>query len=244
MDAAKLLSQLSLHDYKGRYYIEKFGTVGADPTTRTRIVKSFVEALQWVMLYYTWGVPSWGWFYPFHYAPMTSDLTSMSSFRIEFVKGAPFKPFQQLLGCLPAASAKFLPACYRDLMTSPDSPIASAFPDVNDIKVDMNGKRNPWEGVVLIPFIDEVVMLRAIADRCPDSDLTPDVRLLSCHCPLTCCDGVGSCRCRKPREIDLDTSGRPRSLRKTATHWSPHCLACFPQFLARRRAPWYFACYF
>lgn len=43
---------------------------------------------------------------------------------------------------------------------------------MQDIKIDMNGKRNPWEGVVLISFIDEKDMLDAIATHAPDSALT------------------------------------------------------------------------
>ena len=60
-------------------------------------------------------------------------------------------------------------------MTDPDSPIASNYPDVRTIRVDMNGKRNPWEGVTLIPFLDERVMLQAIATFADDSKLSPEV---------------------------------------------------------------------
>jgi 5'-3' exonuclease len=61
-------------------------------------------------------------------------------------------------------------------MESPDSPIAHFYPDVTTIRVDMNGKRNPWEGVTLIPFIDEAAMLAAIKEHCPESRQTPEVR--------------------------------------------------------------------
>ena len=111
-----------------------------DDAVLAALVRSFAEALQWVMLYYYRGCASWGWFYPFHYSPMTSDLLGLADLRISFMLGTPFRPFQQLLGCLPAASAKFLPAPYRTLMTSETSPLIHNYPPLGDIKIDMNGK--------------------------------------------------------------------------------------------------------
>ena len=86
---------------------------------------------------------SWCWFYPFHYAPFTSDLVNLSSYRVSFRLGQPFLPFQQLLGCLPAASSSFLPVSYRHLMIEPGSPLIHYYPPVSEIKVDMNGKVRP-----------------------------------------------------------------------------------------------------
>ena len=168
---------LDADDFKGRYYLDKFGVTykrgsERDDAVVQMVVQHFAEALQWVMLYYYRGRPSWGWFFPFHYAPMTSDLAEISRCRIAFRLGRPFRPFQQLLGCLPAASAKFLPEPYRALMTRADSPIIAFFPAVEDIKVDMNGKRNSWEGVTLIPFINQDAMMAALAAHAPDSALS------------------------------------------------------------------------
>lgn len=164
-------------DFKGRYYLEKFGISyqrgsAADAAVLSRIVRSYAEALQWTMLYYFRGVPSWGWFYPFHFAPMTSDLQGFATAPVAFKLGRPFRPFQQLLGCLPAASAKFLPATYRPLMTDASSPLAEFYPSVENIKIDMDGKRNAWEGVALIPFIRETAMFSALDALGPDA-LTP-----------------------------------------------------------------------
>jgi len=39
----------------------------------------------------------------------------------------------------------------------------------------MNGKRNPWEGVNLLPFIDAARMRQALAKHCPPDSLTPEV---------------------------------------------------------------------
>ena len=71
---------------------------------------------------------------------MTSDLTDLGRFTVRFRRGQPFLPFQQLLACLPAASADFLPAPYRRLMTHESSPLIAYYPPVDEIKVDMNGK--------------------------------------------------------------------------------------------------------
>ena len=79
---------------------------------------------------------------------------------IEFVLAEPFRPFEQLMGVLPADSCHALPKGYRWLMSDPESPIIDFYP--KEIPVDPNGKAMPWLWVVLLPFIDEERLLGAI----------------------------------------------------------------------------------
>jgi 5'-3' exoribonuclease 1 len=107
----------------------------------------------------------------------STDLRGLSELRFDFELGHPFKPFEQLMGVLPSASRDEIPLAYRvctpnysvclykhkgfqDLMTDATSPIIDFYPTSFD--QDMNGKKQDWEAVVKIPFIEEGRLLRAM----------------------------------------------------------------------------------
>jgi Xrn1 helical domain len=69
----------------------------------SRIVKAYCEGLCWVFKYYCEGCVSWSWYYPYYYAPMASDFVDLDQMKIEFELNAPLRPFEQLMGVLPAA---------------------------------------------------------------------------------------------------------------------------------------------
>jgi 5'-3' exoribonuclease 1 len=79
---------------------------------------------------------------------------------------------------LPAASAKHVPEAYRHLMLSPASPIIDFYPKT--FETDLNGKKNEWEAVVKIMFVDEARLLAAMA---------PCEKSLSFEVTLTLTDG-------------------------------------------------------
>ena len=125
---------------KWAYYSSKFGLKDNSPDLLMAVKVAYVEALVWCLGYYFQGVPSWSWFYPFHYSPMLSDLTDISSIvaKIKFERGAPFLPFQQLLSTLPPTSSNLVPSGYQQLMIDPNSPIAAFYPIQFEIDMEMS----------------------------------------------------------------------------------------------------------
>ncbi|PVV00689.1 hypothetical protein BB560_004917 [Smittium megazygosporum] len=146
--------------YKGRYYESKFQISENNSPEISQIVKSYVEGLCWVLQYYYKGCVSWGWYYPYHYAPLASDFLHLEDYDIHFELGAPLKPFEQLMSVLPAASKSNLPEPFANLMEDGNSSILDFYPET--FKVDLNGKRYSWQGVALLPFIDEKRLIEAL----------------------------------------------------------------------------------
>lgn len=149
--------------YRERYYRQKFGVELSDTKFRRSVVQAYVEGLCWVLAYYYQGCPSWKWFYPYHYAPFAADFTDVQDMHIDFGESEPFRPFEQLMGVLPAASKSNLPVPFQQLMTNEESEIIDFYP--NEFSIDMNGKKMAWQGVALLPFIDENRLLHALHKR-------------------------------------------------------------------------------
>ncbi|GAA5825421.1 hypothetical protein JCM3770_002129 [Rhodotorula araucariae] len=152
--------------YKERYYRSKFGVELSDVEFRRSIVKSYVEGLCWVLEYYYQGTPSWQWYYPYHFSPFASDFVDLASLDIKFELGEPFHPYEQLMGVFPAASRIHLPEPFQQLMIKEDSPILDFYPE--EFHIDMNGKKMLWQGVALLPFIDQKRLLDAMATKYPE----------------------------------------------------------------------------
>ncbi|GAB0491647.1 hypothetical protein MMPV_002901 [Pyropia vietnamensis] len=154
--------------WKARYYSTKFGWSEKDIGPMAALVRSYYEGLLWVMHYYYRGCSSWEWYFPYHYAPFASDLVGVDvlSDNIHFSLGRPFRPFTQLMGVMPASSGKLvLPRCYSRLMSSLTSPILEYYPE--DFEIDLNGKRFAWQGVALLPFVDEKRLHAALDPLAP-----------------------------------------------------------------------------
>ncbi|WEW54929.1 5'-3' exoribonuclease 2 [Emydomyces testavorans] len=149
--------------YADRYYEQKFHVDPKDIEFRHKVAAAYVEGLCWVLLYYFQGCPSWTWYYPYHYAPFAADFVNLDQMDIQFSKGTPFRPFEQLMGVLPAASNHAIPEIFRDLMSHPESEIIDFYPE--EFPIDLNGKKFAWQGVALLPFIDENRLLTAMAKR-------------------------------------------------------------------------------
>jgi hypothetical protein len=92
--------------------------------------------------------------------------------KIAFAQGTPFQPFAQLLAVLPPGSVHALPQGYRDLVLNPASSISDFFPE--DFKLDMNGARYAYQGVILLPFIEEKRLLAAVQSK--EAELNPEER--------------------------------------------------------------------
>uniref|UniRef100_A0A674AM56 5'-3' exoribonuclease n=1 Tax=Salmo trutta TaxID=8032 RepID=A0A674AM56_SALTR len=157
--------------WKQRYYKTKFDVDATDDDFRKKVVMSYVEGLCWVLRYYYQGCASWKWYFPFHYAPFASDFKGIKGMFTDFELGTkPFKPLEQLMGVFPAASGNFLPETWRSLMSNPESSIIDFYPD--DFAIDLNGKKYAWQGVALLPFVDERRLRAALAEVYPN--LSPE----------------------------------------------------------------------
>lgn len=147
--------------FKDRYYESKFDVGPDNLQFRYSVALQYVRGLCWVLKYYYQGCASWNWYFPYHYAPFASDFIHIAGLSTQFEKNTkPFNPLEQLMGVFPAASSVHVPKPWATLMSDPESPIIDFYPE--DFKIDLNGKKFAWQGVALLPFVDEKRLIKAL----------------------------------------------------------------------------------
>ncbi|SBS84935.1 exoribonuclease, putative [Plasmodium ovale curtisi] len=159
-------------DIRVKYYRAKFHLDENDYIEDfiKEVVYKYIEGLAWVLAYYFQSCPMWHWFYPYYYAPLSSDLI-IKDINISFEKDEPLLPFEQLLSVLPSNSSHCLPKMYRELMTSRDSPIIDFYPTT--YKEEENGKKYKYQWVVILPFVDKERIIkhaRALEDTLTEQE--------------------------------------------------------------------------
>lgn len=167
--------ELDIDKYRNDYCIASF----PEDVSIEQICHEYLEGLQWVLSYYTRGVPNWKWQFPYHYAPPTSVLVDhIRTFTFpNYGRTIPATPFQQLLSVLPPKSAQLIPHPLNLLLTSEDSPLRGICPD--NFEVDLAGKRKEWEGIVLLPMVDFPVVNEAYLGKINEVDQRDSKRNVS-----------------------------------------------------------------
>ena len=140
--------EIDIDKFRKYYNDEIFGT----EESLKKASYDYLTGLQWILKYYTKEVPSWKWYFPYHYAPTATTLSKyIDSFEFpRYHKGKPLTPLQQLLCVLPPKSSKLLPIPLDSLLLGNKLKVFN--PD--NIEIDLSGKKQEYMGVVKIPFID------------------------------------------------------------------------------------------
>lgn len=166
---------IDFEKYKRLFYNKKFAGDDCAITQEQYIAnqcENYLRGLQWVLTYYKKGMPDWDWCYQGYYAPFLCDLaraagsSQIIADQTTFQLHEPVEPFMQLVCVLPPKSSRLLPFPLSDLIGSENSPIKQFIPD--HVEVDCTGKRQEWEGIVLVPIInaDDMCLIKKHYDTC------------------------------------------------------------------------------
>jgi len=141
---------LDIEKYREKYYQKNLPNV----IDRKKLCHEYIEGLQWVMNYYTVGVPNWKWCFRQNYAPFAFDLSNHIKDYVQPIYGrtTPTTPYQQLLCVLPPKSSHLIPSPLASLLTNPSSKLKKYCPD--KFEIDLSGKKREWEGLVLLPCVE------------------------------------------------------------------------------------------
>ena len=136
-----------------------------------RVANEYVRGMCWALEYYLHDCPSWGWLFPFHFAPLAQDMAAAltkqgNSEELATFDGSvgPTSSISQLLCVLPRSSAPAVPnAKAQTLMCDPASPLAASFEA--KMTYDTRGESRKWKWTAVFPFASPDQVTKVIADK-------------------------------------------------------------------------------
>lgn len=141
----------TIDEYRHNYFAEKM-----DCADKSKIVEDYVKTVQWVYMYYakvSSGVPSWDWYYPHNYTLHADDFAKYMPTHIcqfYWTASSPSHPHEQLLRVIPPNSTDLIPSYLH-------SEFARIAREATTFKIDMSGKREEWEAVTIVDFVNPEV---------------------------------------------------------------------------------------
>lgn len=172
----------------------------------------YAEGVAWVYTYYKFGVRQLNveWYYPYHYAPLLSDLPNYMKAEVSPVweiepiqiQNEYLSPLEQLMMIMPPASRTGVPAPIQ-ILYSENSPIIDLLPV--SFVYDAMGKMDERLGVAILPFPNPMRVIRAVQSlNLPESYLS----VYQAHEPLVIERSL--VQILKPRRVVYEGRGGPR----------------------------------
>ena len=155
---SEAIPNLDFEKYREEFYINK----GIDNLETA--CHAYIDGCAWVLEYYLFGVKDWAYMYPYNYAPFAIDLATFSATyepKSERHISPPISPFLQLLCVIPPKSSGLLPTPLNQILLSKGE-LSQYFP--TDFKINYEGKKNKWEGIVELPPV-KVDVLKKEMDK-------------------------------------------------------------------------------
>ena len=165
--------KLDVAKFNNLWYVylfsSKLGSPVVQPTQDDidRILGHYLEGVSWVYNYYRHGVAqvNVGWYYPYHYSPLFSDLHDYISrnptapWEIESIQERSqfVSPLVQLAMVIPPKSLSVTYQVLYPLYTE-QSPIYDLYPDT--FLVDNQGKMDDWQSIAILPIpqVERVIL--------------------------------------------------------------------------------------
>lgn len=118
-----------------------------------RVCKEYMIGILFIARYYFKGIPTFSWCYPFHYAPLVSDLYTYckdSDLKFEFNIDRPLSMYESLLGIFPPSSFHLLPSSVREGLKGK---LLMDVDFLEDFEVDLDGCQQEYEGKCILPLV-------------------------------------------------------------------------------------------